>query len=133
MKVILDANVLIAAVAGRGLCEAILELCLEAHELIISLELLGEVQRNLVKKIRLPDAVALEFCRLLRNHAMAATPASVAPGACRDPKDIHLLGLAEAAQADILVTGDKDLVECGWRGKTRILLPRQFWEACRGR
>ena len=35
MKVVLDANVIVAAFASRGLCEAILELCLSEHEIIL--------------------------------------------------------------------------------------------------
>jgi len=131
MRVILDANVLIAAVAGRGLCESLLELCLEEHELIASEELLDEVHRNLVKKIKLPNIAALDFCRLLRNNATMAKAEAVPPGACRDPKDLHLLGLSESAEADFLVTGDKDLIVSGWQGSVTIVTPRQFWEECR--
>lgn len=131
MRVILDSNVLIAAVASRGLCESLQELCLEGHDLIVSEGLLDEVHRNLVKRIRLPEAVALEFCRLLRSNAILAKPADVPPDACRDPKDIHLLGLSQSAKADVLVTGDKDLLESGWDGTTRIVTPRQFWDKCR--
>ena len=131
MRVILDANVLIAAVAGRGLCESLLELCLEEHVLIVSEELLDEVHRNLVRKIKLPQVVALDFCRLLRSNAIMAIPATVPPAACRDPKDLYLLGLSESAKADVLVTGDKDLIESGQRGCARIVTPRQFWERCR--
>ncbi len=130
MKVILDANVLIAAVAGRGLCESLLELCLEEHDLIVSEQLLEEVHHNLVRKIRLPRDVALDFCRLLRNNALLATPATVAGDACRDTKDLHLLGLSESAKAEFLVTGDRDLIESGWRGTTTVVTPRQFWERC---
>jgi putative PIN family toxin of toxin-antitoxin system len=131
MKVVLDANVLIAAVAGRGLCESLLELCLEEHDLVVSNVLLEEVRHNLVKKVRLPGAVALDFCHLLRNNAIVATPSNVEKDACRDPKDLHLLGLAETARAEFLVTGDKDLIESGWSGATKIVTPRQFWEQCR--
>ena len=131
MRVILDANVLIAAVAGRGLCESLLELCLEEHELIVSEGLLDEVRRNLVKKVRLPDAVAADFCRLLRNSGVMATPASVSRDACRDPKDLYLLGLSQSAQAEFLVTGDKDLLECARYGTTEVVTPRQLWENCR--
>ena len=131
MRVVLDANVLIAAVAGRGLCESLLELCLEAHDLVLSQELLGEVHRNLVRKIKLPDSVAVDFCRLLRNNASMAIPAAVAPNACRDPKDLYLLGLSESAKVEFLVTGDNDLLESGWPGPTNIVTPRQFWEKCR--
>jgi putative PIN family toxin of toxin-antitoxin system len=97
----------------------------------VSQELLGEVQRNLVKKIKLPESVAADFCRLLRNNASLAAPTVVASDACRDPKDLDLLGLAECAQAEFLVTGDKDLLEAGWPGLTKIVTPRQFWEKCR--
>lgn len=130
MRTILDANVLIAAVAGRGLCESVLEVCLEEHELIVSEKLLDEVHRKLVKKIKLPNSVALEFCRLLRDNAIMATPAAVAPDACRDPKDLYLLGLCESTKAEFMVTGDQDLINSGWHGATKIVMPRQFWEKC---
>ena len=133
MRVILDANVLIAAVAGRGLCESLVELCLEEHTLIVSEELLGEVGRNLVKKLKVSETVALNFCSLLRNNATPGAPMSVSKDACRDPNDLYLLGLSQAAQAEYLVTGDKDLLECGRHGATRIVTPRQFWESCRQR
>lgn len=130
MRIVLDANVLIAAVAGRGLCESLLELCLEEHGLIVSRELLDEVYTKLIKKIKLPETVVCEFCSLLRNNASMATPATVAANACRDPKDLYLLGLCEATSAEFLVTGDRDLIESGWRGITQIVTPRQFWEHC---
>jgi uncharacterized protein len=131
MKVTLDANVLIAALAGRGLCEALLELCLEEHDVVISEELLSEVQRSLTKRIKVPDEVAKGFCALLRTNATVCPPDPVSTGLCRDPKDLHLLGLARATGAGFLITGDKDLIECQWSGTTQIVTPRQFWERCR--
>lgn len=50
MRVVLDANVLIAAVATRGLCESILEMCLESHRLLLCEELLEETEEKLVQK-----------------------------------------------------------------------------------
>lgn len=80
MKVILDVNVLTAAVAGRGLCESLLALCLEEHDLIVSEELLNEVHRNLIRRIKVPGVAALDFRRLLRNNATVATPV---PSTCK--------------------------------------------------
>lgn len=133
MRVILDASVLIAAVAGRGLCESLLEPCLEEHELVVSQKLPDEVHRNLTRKIKLPEAVARDFCGMLQNNAEVAAPAAVAGDACRDPKDLHLLGLSESTGADCVVTGDKDPIDSGWRGVTKIVTSRQFWERCRRR
>jgi len=39
---------------------------------------------------------------------------------CRDPKDNFLLALAKDGKADILLTGDKDLLEIKKFGKTKI-------------
>ena len=133
MRVLLDANVLIASVAGRGLCESLLELCLEEHKLVVSEELLAEVHRNLVKRIKLPDTMAVEFCQFLRNSGIMAKPSAVPAATCRDPKDLFLLGLSESAKADYLVTGDKDLHAVKWNGTAKIVTPRQFWEKCKER
>lgn len=40
---------------------------------------------------------------------------------CRDPKDDFLLALALDSNADILLTGDSDLLEIGQIGKARII------------
>lgn len=43
MKVIIDANVAIAAAASRGLCEAVMELCLERHRIVLCKEILDDM------------------------------------------------------------------------------------------
>ena len=48
---------------------------------------------------------------------------------CRDPKDNFLLSLAKDGKADYLITGDKDLLDIGSFGKTRIVLLAKFIEA----
>lgn len=40
---------------------------------------------------------------------------------CRDPKDNFLLALSKDGKADYLLTGDKDLLELGKFGKTKIV------------
>jgi predicted nucleic acid-binding protein len=47
VKVVLDTNVLLAAFAARGLCEAVFEACPASHEIILSDHILGELQRHL--------------------------------------------------------------------------------------
>lgn len=41
----------------------------------------------------------------------------------RDAKDDFLLALGKAAKADLLVTGDEDLLVLGTYGKTRVITP----------
>lgn len=45
---------------------------------------------------------------------------------CRDPKDDMLLECAALANADLLVTGDNDLLTLESYGRTRIVTPREY-------
>jgi putative PIN family toxin of toxin-antitoxin system len=131
MRVVLDANVLVAAFAARGLCESILEVCLSDHELVLSEHLLAEVHRNLVGKLRVPAAVTRDIIDLLRRHARLVEPADVAVSACRDADDLPVLGVAVAAEADCIVTGDKDLLVLGQFRGVPVCSPRAFADTLR--
>jgi len=110
MRIVLDANVIVAAFAARGLCESVMEVCLSEHEIVLSEELLDEILKNLLQKIKLPSAVVDGIGELLREHANMLNPIPIAPGVCRDPDDVKVLSLALASKADCIVTGDKDLL-----------------------
>jgi len=47
-------------------------------------------------------------------------------GICRDPKDDFLLECAQIGRADLLITGDRDILDLTSFGPTRILTPRQY-------
>lgn len=126
MRVVLDANVVVAAFASHGLCEAVFELCLASHELLISDALLQEVSRSLIDKIRIPESVAGRIVGLLRDNGEIFAPLPVPPKACRDPGDLHILGLVQAGRADCLITGDGDLLALKEFAGCRILTPRQY-------
>lgn len=129
MRVVLDANVAIAAAASRGLCEAILELCLEHHNLILCEGILDEIEEKLRLKIRVSPSVIAEYLRVLRNNAEILEPEQVPKAACRDPDDLKILGLVAPGNADVVVTGDKDLLAIKKYKKARIMTPRSFWES----
>ncbi len=129
MKVVLDTNILIAAFAARGLCEAVLELCLENHEIVLSEPLLLEVEEKLRSKLRLPEGIAEEILDFLRSHSAVVEPKDVRADACRDPDDLMVLGTAEAAGANYIVTGDQDLLSLETFGDIPNLTPRKFWES----
>ena len=131
MRVVLDANVIIAAFAARGLCESVLELCLSDHELVVSRHLLAEVQRHLVGKVKLPMEVAEEIVGLLQDLGTLVEPVPVDDAACRDRDDLPILGLALAARAEYIVSGDKDLLVLKNIGNVPICSPREFADALR--
>jgi predicted nucleic acid-binding protein len=69
MKIVLDANVIIAAFAARGLCESIMEVCLSEHEILLSDDLFDEILRNFRLKFKLPANILDNIGELLREHA----------------------------------------------------------------
>lgn len=77
MRIVLDTNVLLAALGARGLCEALLAACLEGHDLVASEHILGELRRHLLGKFRLPARRAAEVVAFVRDHAELVEPAPV--------------------------------------------------------
>jgi putative PIN family toxin of toxin-antitoxin system len=133
VRVFLDTNVLVAAFATRGLCADLLRAVLAEHELLSSATVVEELTRTLAEKIRVPEATVREIAALLR--AAAAFPDTAVgppPVAVRDPDDAVILSEAVALRADVLVTGDKDLLEAGEVPGIRILDARGFWQLVRG-
>jgi putative PIN family toxin of toxin-antitoxin system len=132
VRVFLDTNVIVAAFATRGLCADVFRLVLAEHELLVSVTLIEEVTRTLTKKIRVPDQVVREIVAFLRASASTVEGAPEPPPiVVRDPDDLVILGGALSGGADVLVTGDKDLLVLGQVGALRILNPRGFWELVR--
>ena len=126
MKVVLDANVIIAAFASRGLCESVMEVCLSEHDIVLCEKLLTEVLRNLRLKIRLPEKIVDDIAHFLREHANFYNPLFLASNICRDSEDVKILGVAIAANVDYIVTGDKDLLVLKAFQGIPVVNPRSF-------
>ena len=126
MKVVLDANVIIAAFAARGLCESVVEVWLSEHQIVLSDHLFDEILKNLRLKVKLPTNIIDNIGEFLREHADISIPVPLESDVCRDPDDIKVLGLAFASNADYIVTGDKDLLVLKSFQGIPILNPRSF-------
>lgn len=131
MTVVLDTNVLLAAFATRGLCEAVFEVCLSAHEMVLSEHILKELRRHLRAKFKVPASRADQVIAFLREHTALVKPAKVPASACRNHSDLPVLGTAVAAEADCLVTGDRDLLDLKEFRGVPILSPRAFHDRLR--
>jgi putative PIN family toxin of toxin-antitoxin system len=126
VRVVLDANVLIADAIASGMCRRVVRHCLATHELVLSDHILEEVRRTLLRKFELSTEFTDTAVSLLRGRSLVVEPATVDPRVCRDPKDLPVLGTAVAGAAACLVTGDKDLLVLrSFRGVT-ILGPGEF-------
>ncbi|MBN1942301.1 MAG: putative toxin-antitoxin system toxin component, PIN family [Phycisphaerae bacterium] len=130
MKVVLDTNVLLSGLFVRGLCEAVLDMCISSDgcTLIFSEHILNEFERHARRTFHAPAGEVRKAVKFLRDHAELVTPARIPAQACRDADDLPVLGTLVAGQADCLVTGDKDLLALGEFKGRPILSPRQFHE-----
>ena len=132
MKICLDTNVLVSAFATRGLAADVLRVVLAEHELLVSELILIEFRRALEKKMRAPaDKIAFAE-QVLRAQTMIPEAAALASPRVRDPADARVLASAVAGGADVLVTGDADLLTIAASSPIPILSPRELWEHLRG-
>jgi putative PIN family toxin of toxin-antitoxin system len=132
VRVCLDTNVLVAAVATRGLAADVVRLILAEHDLLVPEVVLGELQRVLATKLKLPAARIAELETFLREHEVIPKPPRVLEVEVRDRADAWVLASAVAGRADVLVTGDQDLLVLGRRAPLLVLNPRGFWTLARG-
>ena len=126
MKLVLDTNVLIAALIARGVCSELLEHCVLTHTIVASEFILGELRGHLVGKFKYTDQDADEAIALLESQMQIVTPISLDQPVCRDPDDDQILATAIAGQAECIVTGDKDLLVLQRFKAIEILSPSDF-------
>jgi len=127
VKVVLDTNVLIAALIARGTCHELLEYCVHEHELVTSDFILGEIRQALMKKFHFSRQEATEAVALLKTGMIIVTPEPLPVPVCRDLDDDNIIGTAIAGSCMCIVTGDKDLLVLKHYRGIDILSPDSFW------
>jgi putative PIN family toxin of toxin-antitoxin system len=128
MRVLLDTNVLVSAVATRGLCADVFREVLTSHELIVSDSLLKEVKKVLHQKLKVPSSLISEFLNLLKQDTIFIKPSRLPEVTIKDKADLIIIASALSGSADLLVAGDKELLNLGSVENLEIVSPRVFWE-----
>lgn len=127
MRLVLDTNVVIAAVVAEGLCRDIVRRRIKVHTLVTSPALLGELANTLRDKFGVEPS-DLPLLAAYRDRADVVQPSPLPNPVCRDADDDRVLATAVAGQADVIVSGDADLLTLGTYEGIRVLSPRQFVE-----
>jgi uncharacterized protein len=128
VRVFLDTNVLASAAATRGLCADVLREVLTSHELLISAQVLKELERVLATKFGVVHDLIDDFIQLMRQDTVLAHPGQLPKVKIKDQDDLPILSAAISAKGEIFVTGDKEILDMGQIENLTILSPRQFWE-----
>ena len=89
------------------------------------------LRRALVDKLRLPQGRVAVAVSAFSSIEMIPRPSAPSSLAVRDEGDRWIIATAIAGRADVLVTGDKDLLSMAADAPLPILAPRAFWELLR--
>ena len=128
MTLLLDTNVLVAALVARGACADLLEHCVRTHRVVSSQPLLDELLDVLVRKFRQREVDAGAAVQLFADTFTIVMPIPLDRPVCRDRDDDIVLATAVAGQSAAIVTGDNDLLVLeSFRG-IRVVSPSAFWE-----
>jgi uncharacterized protein len=127
VRVLFDTNVLFAAFTVRGFCDELIEETVDLCAIVWSMPLRDELVRVLRRK-RLLNPAAIEAISALSDLVEMLKPVALPKRICRDPDDDIVLATALAGRADLIVTGDDDLLVLKTFSGIRILSPRQVLE-----
>jgi putative PIN family toxin of toxin-antitoxin system len=118
---------LYSALAAKGFCEEVLDEAAGACLLVWSNQLREELEKVLTRRYKIGPATQaalsayVELCEFVKPHPL---PKRI----CRDKDDDAVLATAVAGKADVIVTGDDDLLILKSYQSIRIITPRQFLE-----
>ena len=125
MRVVFDTNVLYSALAAKGFCEEVLDEAAGDCVTIWSNPLKQELELLLARRHKIgPGTEAAlgayaDLCEFVE-------PQPLGERVCRDEDDDVVLATALAGKADVIVTGDEDLLVLKKFRGIEILSPRQF-------
>ena len=131
MKIIIDTNLWVSSCFGKH--TAIMEDILldKRYDVYVCKELVDEVMdvlsRPKISKYISSDDIHEIYGLLTRGCKMVAIKEH-AISVIRDPKDLYLLSLADTIQADLILSGDKDLLTLEQHHSTRIISLSDFKE-----
>lgn len=132
MRIFLDTNVLVSAYTTRGISADLLRFILAEHELLTGEINLVELRRVLLERFHATAEQVGAVEAELRAHTVIPIPPKPSPLPVRDPDDRWVLASAVAGGAELLVTGDHDLLVVSQQAPLPIVDPRGCWQRLRG-
>ncbi|MBI4272365.1 putative toxin-antitoxin system toxin component, PIN family [Candidatus Uhrbacteria bacterium] len=137
-RVVLDSTVLVSAFLVRGgISGNILELIhLHGHLMFHCDDILKETAKVLLtyphirRRYSYPDEIVRSYLLGLEAVTQPVIPKTVS--VCRDPNDDVIIGCALAANADVIITRDKDLLVIKMYKGIVIIRPEEAITLLRG-
>ena len=126
MLIVADSGIWISAMKFGGTPAAALEKALTQHRVAICSQIIAEVEKILTTKFKWQlTNIGERFDAYLPNATWINVPGTLA-GICRDPKDDFIFECAALAGANLILSGDKDLLSVQCYKGIRVLSCREF-------
>jgi putative PIN family toxin of toxin-antitoxin system len=132
-KVVLDTNVVVSAVIStKGAPRQILQAWYDQRfDLVTAPALIAELARALrydrvMRRYRISEEDIRSTLALLWTQAEVISDPETVEDITSDRADNVVLAVCRQAQADLLVTGDRRLLELADHYSTRVISPRDF-------
>jgi putative PIN family toxin of toxin-antitoxin system len=135
-KAVLDTTVLVAAMLRPEPGGVSIELLRRAaegeYELYLSDDILEETAATLMgsernrRRYKYSDENIVEYCEWLAHIGAVISDIPLLTGVVRDPNDDMIVACAVAANADFLVSRDKDLLTLGSYNAIDMMTPEAF-------
>ena len=123
----LDTNVLVSALATRGLCADLYERLITEHEVVIGEPVVLEVLDILQRKFKAGAALLVKVEAELRLLEVIAAQTSAPKLAINDKEDPWIIACALQANVNFFVTGDGELLSLEKVDNLPIISPRTCW------
>jgi uncharacterized protein len=134
MRIVLDSNVFISGFLFQGKPFEIIESC-EAMVFnnFVTTSILDELQNSfsygkftsILKRI---NTTPYEITQSIEKLSTVIECEQLIDTGCRDAKDVQFLSCAVAANAEIIVSGDKHLLELNPFKNIQIITPAEFYD-----
>ena len=128
VKIVIDTNVLFSGLFFGGTPKRILASALDgAHVVLLSEPMIDEYRRVIIgfENAKKHTKVFSDVLNLLIESATLVKPLAT-PKICRDPNDDMFIHCAVYGHADLIITGDNDLLVLKNVGPVAILTPDAF-------
>ena len=127
MKIVIDTNVYIQFIF-KGNPRIVFDRVLKRiDDLYVSNEILDELCCALTnKKFNLDINKIIDFLEMIKNVSNIVIPDINIENVCRDNDDNKILSCAVSANADFIITGDKDLLVLKEFNNIKILTSKEY-------
>lgn len=114
------------SVPVRGTPQAAVESVFSEHTVAICDQIVAEIRATLVRKFSWKDEEVLAILTEYTSDGKHVGVTGAVHGVCRDPKDDMVFECAVKADAEIIISGDNDLLSAKTYRGIQILTARQY-------